>query len=286
MSMSIRRPAVAGLFYPEDSETLRTMVRHFLDRASLSDSETVETESHREPCALVAPHAGYIYSGSTAAHAYRTLRRSDTEKGRRVFLVGPSHHAYLEVLSVGGYAAFETPLGRVDVDTETVDRLVMLPGVTRDRASHQREHALEVQIPFLQETLGDFRLVPMVVGRIACTRLADILLRDWSPDDLIVVSSDLSHYHPDEEAKRLDNSCHQAVLSLDTVGLLRQCEACGIVGMGALIEIAIRMNWSPKLVRYQTSGDTAGDRDSVVGYASYLFYATHATSTSGQEAQR
>lgn len=257
----IRPAAVAGMFYPGDAPSLRKMVRRFLEEAPVPAPD---------PMALVAPHAGYVYSGFTAACGYRALAPVSTP--RRVFLLGPCHRVYLEGVGVGDYDAFATPLGLVPVDREVVERLAREADVTLAIAPHQLEHSLEVHLPFLQETLGSFHIVPMVYGKVAGRRLAELLFLAWQPGDLIIASSDLSHYYPYEQARRLDQRCHDAVLARDA-GAMGQCEACGQTGISALLGAALERDWQPVLADYRTSGDTAGDKAQVVGYASYLFYA-------------
>ena len=258
----IRQPAVAGMFYPNDPEQLRTMVRQFLASAPVLGPA---------PCAMVAPHAGYVYSGYTAACAYRTLAKAAEDHPVRVFLLSPSHRVYLEGVSVGSYRAYATPLGEVMVDQEMVQRMAAIPDVSQDLAPHQQEHALEVHLPFLQETLGHFKLVPVVFGDISGGHLADIIAKFWQPSDLLIASSDLSHFHPYDEARRLDNQCHEAVMAINPRAMSKT-EACGNAGICALLEMARRYKWHPVLADYRNSGDTAGDKNKVVGYASYLFY--------------
>ncbi|MBF0160292.1 MAG: AmmeMemoRadiSam system protein B, partial [Magnetococcales bacterium] len=259
--------AVAGAFYPHQPEVLRQMVQSLLQ----------QVEPNRPlPRAMVAPHAGYIYSGYTAAHAYRTLPEHWAAEGtmRRVFLIGPSHRVYLEGVSVGNYRHFLTPLGAVEVDWELTRQMVAdEPDVIDHPAPHQQEHSLEVHLPFLQETIGNsgYRLVPMVFGRMAPQRLAELIDRYRSPDDLIICSSDLSHFLPYEAARHKDQSCHQAMLARDPQAMA-QCDACGNTGMAALLHLAQQQSWQVILADYRTSGDTAGDKQRVVGYASYLCY--------------
>lgn len=264
---AVRQPAVAGSFYPVDPGQLRQMVQHFLGQAPSGEPS---------PCAIVAPHAGYVYSGLTAAYAYRTLSKAPEDRPLRVFLLSPSHRVHLEGISVGGYRSYATPLGEVTVDQEVVQRMAALPDVTQDPAPHQQEHALEVHLPFLLETVVHFKLVPVIFGDISGGHLADILSQFWQPGDLLIASSDLSHFHAHDKARQLDSHCHEAVLALNAPAMAKT-EACGNTGICALLEMARRQKWRPVLSDYRTSGDTAGGKDRVVGYASYLFYAHAAT---------
>ncbi|MBF0417122.1 MAG: AmmeMemoRadiSam system protein B [Magnetococcales bacterium] len=259
----VRQPAVAGMFYPKESKALRAMVEGLLEQAP-----TVPNE----PLALIAPHAGFIYSGLTAAHVYKGLTRASANAPRRVFLLGPSHRVWLDGISVGDYDAFLTPLGRIPVDREAVEWLASRPDVSRDEGPHRQEHALETQLPFLQVTLVHFRIVPIVYGEISGGHLADLLEGCVKPGDLIVISTDLSHYHSYDEARRLDAISNQAVLARDPK-IIAGCEACGRTGVGAMLEFARRRRWRPVLADLRNSGDTAGDKSRVVGYASYLFYS-------------
>jgi MEMO1 family protein len=260
---AVRPPAVAGTFYPQDPQTLRSMIRGFLANAPKAEQG--------EPYAFVSPHAGYVYSGQSAAYGYTNLQKAPADAQRRVFVLAPSHRAYLDGVSVGNYSAYKTPLGTVPIDQEVVDRLAALPDVTRSPQSHQMDHAMEVQLPFLQETVVNFKLVPVMFGDISGGQLADIIASCWQVGDLIVVSSDLSHFHPYDKARELDQLSHDAVLSQQP-RRIESCEACGRTGIAALLEIARRQGWQPSLAHYCNSGDTAGDKNRVVGYATYLFY--------------
>ncbi|MBF0295020.1 MAG: AmmeMemoRadiSam system protein B [Magnetococcales bacterium] len=265
----VRTPAVAGMFYPGDAGELRAMVRDLLNRAPAPPAD---------PVALVAPHAGFVYSGLTAAHAYKALQPAPAGKPRRVFLLGPSHRVRLDGVSVGNYSACLTPLGRIEVDREAVQCLTRHPRVSEDGVSHRMEHSLETQLPFLQETLVHFRIVPMVYGETTGRELADLLESCMQPEDLIVISTDLSHYHPYALARERDAQSHAAVMALDPEAMDR-CEACGNLGVQALLETAKRRHWRPVLADLRNSGDTAGDRKRVVGYASYLFFPEAAPAT-------
>ncbi|MBF0125759.1 MAG: AmmeMemoRadiSam system protein B [Magnetococcales bacterium] len=258
----VRAPAVAGMFYPGEAGELRNLVRTLLAQAP---------EVKADPVAMVVPHAGFIYSGRTAACAYKSLPAAPAHAPRRVFLLGPSHRVPLRGVSVGDYTAYGTPLGPVEVDQEAVARLAARPHVSTDDAAHRLEHSLETQLPFLQETLVHFRIVPIVYGDTSGQALAELLASCRRPDDLIVVSTDLSHFHPYEEARLRDARSNEAVLSLDPRAM-DTCEACGNPGVQALLTTALRHNWQPTLADLRNSGDTAGDRKRVVGYASYLFH--------------
>ncbi|MBF0142782.1 MAG: AmmeMemoRadiSam system protein B [Magnetococcales bacterium] len=271
---SIREPAVAGQFYPADPQALGNMIDQLLRAVPLPPAE---------PVAMISPHAGYRYSGLTAAFGYAGLSPASRESPRRVVVLAPSHRVYLRGVSVGNHTAFLTPLGEVPVAMEALVRLGRESDVNDDPGPHRLEHSLEVQLPFLQRTLRHFTLVPMVYGEIHGRRLAELLEMIWQPGDLVVASSDLSHFHPYDDAVGRDRRCHGAVLGLDPVAL-SSCEACGNKGMVALVDAAIRHSWRVELADYRNSGDTAGDRSRVVGYATYLFHAPVSGETAGSGA--
>jgi AmmeMemoRadiSam system protein B len=253
-------PAVAGMFYPDDPGELHEMVSGFLAQAAEGPA----------PKAFIAPHAGYIYSGLVAASAYRRLA-AVRQQIRRVVLLGPSHRMPFSGLAVSTADTFRTPLGDIPLDAEAVMNLLELPQVvTLDRA-HSMEHSLEVHLPFLQETLGEFTLVPLVVGDATADQVAEVLELLWGgPETLIVVSSDLSHYHPYEEAKRLDSATSSAIEALnpEKIGF---DDACGRIPVIGLLRAAQRHGLYAKTIDLRNSGDTAGPRDQVVGYGAYVF---------------
>ena len=261
---AVTRPAaVAGLFYPASPEALRASVRAFLDEAGLDEAPA--------PKVLVVPHAGYVYSGSTAARGYATLRRFAGQV-RRVVLTGPAHRVAVRGVAIPSVDRFETPLGTVELDLAALDALAAAPNVVRSDRAHATEHALEVQLPFLQEVLEDFTLVPLVVGDATPDEVADVLERVWGgPETLIVVSSDLSHYLPYDTARRVDAMTLAQVLELGPA--LDHEQACGATPINALMRLARRRRLRPHLLAACSSGDTAGDRDRVVGYASLAFTA-------------
>lgn len=257
----VRPPAVAGQFYPEEPEELRAMVRGFLDRAPALQVA---------PKAIIAPHAGYIYSGAVAASAYVCLR-SLRDRIRRVVILGPAHRVAVQGLAVPGFAAFATPLGQVPVDEEAVRQILALPQVQTLDAAHDWEHSLEVQLPFLQEGLDGFVMVPLLAGDARPEEVAEVLELLWGGDEtLVVVSSDLSHYQDYDSAQRLDSSTSRAIEALDEQKL-RTEQACGRVPIQGLLQLARRRGLAAREVDLRSSGDTAGPRDQVVGYGAYVF---------------
>lgn len=223
--------------------------------------------------ALIVPHAGYVYSGPVAAHAFSLLEPlCDTV--RRVVLVGPSHHVPFHGLAVPSHAAFETPLGAVPVDDEARRTLLDRALVTVDDEAHQWEHALEVQLPFLQHVLGSFELLPIAVGRATPGDVSAALEALWGGEEtLFVVSSDLSHYHDYETAKQMDAATAKAIESLrpDAIGYE---DACGRIGVQGLLTSAQAHSLQAHTLDLRSSGDTAGGRREVVGYGAWAFTAS------------
>ena len=255
-----RKPAVAGSFYPSDSGVLRTTVETLLAEA---------TGQHGgAPLALIAPHAGYIYSGPVAASAYACLH-AFRERYRRVVLLGPAHRVALRGIALPDVEAFETPLGAIPLDRAAMDELDD-PEVDFDDAAHRREHSLEVQLPFLQVVLDHFSLLPLLVGATTPKAVARVIDRLWTPPDtLVVVSSDLSHYLPYAEARRRDSATCRAIEALDG-GALHSHDACGAAPLRGLLLAARRRGLTARTLDLRNSGDTAGDRAQVVGYGAWI----------------
>jgi AmmeMemoRadiSam system protein B len=222
------------------------------------------------PKALIVPHAGYIYSGPIAANAYALLAPArDTIK--RVILLGPTHRVAVRGLAVPTAARFSTPLGSVDLDTEAIGRIRSLPQVVVSDDAHALEHSLEVHVPFLQTVLADFTLVPLAVGHAAPGEVAEVIDALYGgPETLIVVSSDLSHYLAYAQAQRVDRETCDAILELRTD--IDHDQACGATPVAGLALAARRRRLAPELLDLRNSGDTAGDKGRVVGYASFAFY--------------
>jgi hypothetical protein len=264
---NIRHAAVAGLFYPEDPRELDTMIRHLLDEASPRQT-TQPADSVLK--ALIVPHAGYIYSGPVAASAYARLK-SIASRIRRVVLLGPCHRVPLRGLAVSSADAFETPFGTVPVDKEAIADVLTLSEVKVFDATHMDEHSLEVHLPFLQHILGEFTLVPLVVGTASAGEVAEVLERLWGgPETLIVISSDLSHYLDDKAAREMDAVTCRAIESLDP-GAIDFDQACGRVPVSGLLTVARRRGLDVTTLDLRNSGDTAGDRRRVVGYGAWMF---------------
>lgn len=257
-----RPAAVAGMFYPASTAELGRQVDEMLAAAAGGERAPA-------PKALIAPHAGYVYSGPIAASAYAQIR-SRRGRIRRVVLLGPVHRVPVRGLALPGAERFATPLGDVAVDAEAVAALRDLPQVIESRPAHADEHSLEVQLPFLQRALGEFSLLPLAVGDASAEEVAEVLDRLWGGDEtLIVVSSDLSHYLPYEMARRIDRDTVDHLLSLDIE--LEHERACGATPVNGLLLAARRRQLRAELLDLRNSGDTAGDRRRVVGYAAVAF---------------
>lgn len=257
----IRHPAVAGTFYPARGNELHDMLETLLAVPS--------PDGQMLPKALIVPHAGYIYSGPVAATGYARLR-SVAGSVQRVVVMGPSHRVAFHGLAVPDDSIFRTPLGDIPLDTETIQALLTLPQVHLDNEAHRLEHSLEVHLPFLQEMLERFVLVPIVVGDAAPAEVCDVISMLWDgPETLLIVSSDLSHYHDYETATRLDRATSDAIetLAFEKIGYEH---ACGRNPVSGLLLYARQHGLSVETVDLRNSGDTAGPRDQVVGYGAYV----------------
>jgi MEMO1 family protein len=257
----VRQPAVAGTFYEGQKHALRNDVKALLDSAP-QDGNTA-------PKAIIVPHAGYVYSGSTAALAYAQLSTS-RKVIRRVVLLGPVHRVPVKGLALPGVDSFATPLGAIEVDQAAVAAITPLPQVVVSPRVHAMEHSLEVQLPFLQSVLDDFTLLPLAVGDATPAEVAQVLEVLWGgPETLIVISSDLSHYLPYRAAQTVDQDTVRSILHLDDT--LTHEQACGGTPVNGLLMAAKRHGLQPRLLGLCNSGDTAGDKGRVVGYAAFAF---------------
>ncbi len=259
---TIRRPAVAGMFYPADKPSLESAVRILL-------STSRPTTFPQRPKALIVPHAGYIYSGETAAAAYASLAPYAREISR-VILLGPAHRVPLHGLALPGVDAFATPLGIITLDAQAIALLANLKQLSVNAAAHAAEHSLEVQLPFLQSVLGPFTLVPLTVGDARAEDIAESLEMLWGgPETLIVISSDLSHFLSYEDAQVIDRDTTDQILAMTSLDSYQQ--ACGALPINGFMLSAKRHHLHPQLIAQCNSGDTAGDKKRVVGYASFAF---------------
>jgi AmmeMemoRadiSam system protein B len=255
---------VAGTFYPAQKQALADDVR-----ARLSTQRPGSGSALGVPKAIVVPHAGYIYSGDTAALAYAQLS-AVRDLIRRVVLLGPVHRVAVRGLALPGADAFATPLGEVALDLAAIEEISHLPQVVVSAAAHAQEHSLEVQLPFLQTVLDDFKLVPLAVGDATPTEVAQVLGVLWGePETLLVISTDLSHYLGYRDAQVVDQETVQRILALD--GSLTHHQACGATPLNGLLLAAKKRHLQAQLLGQCNSGDAAGDKNRVVGYAAIVF---------------
>ena len=260
--VSVRQAAGAGQFYPDNAAELSTTVKRYLAVASRASGPV--------PKAIIAPHAGFVYSGAVAASAYARIAPA-ARQITRVILLGPCHRVAVRGMALSSADAFATPLGNIAIDGHTQKRLLELPQVQLFDETHAQEHSLEVHLPFLQVILGDFSLVPIVVGEASPDDVADVLEAVWGgPETLIVISSDLSHFEDYETARGMDKTTCRAIENLDPAGIGRH-HACGRNPVGGILAMARRRGLEVSTVDLRNSGDTAGTKDRVVGYGSWVF---------------
>jgi len=271
----VRKPAVSGMFYPDNPSKLRKDIETYLGRAAVHDFE-------ENVIGIVSPHAGYMYSGQVAAYGFKMIAKRPHDT---IILIGPSHRVYFDGVALWDRGSFETPLGRIDIDEEVAAKMVNVGGVIKANMDiHKEEHSLEVQLPFLQSVLDDFKIIPLVMGiqtTSACRKLAQSLfhvLQNSTKKFLIVCSTDLSHYYPDTKAKKLDSIIVGHLDAFNIPGMIEdietgRTEACGagpiIVTM--MLSEALGANCG-KVLKYADSGDVSGDKSGVVGYVSAVFY--------------
>jgi len=258
--MSKTRPsAVAGLFYPADAAQLHRDIQSML---------SVVEQSEEAPKALIVPHAGYIFSGPVAASAFAQLNNI-RHTVKRVIVLGPCHRVPLRGLATSSAEYFETPLGSIRIDREAISQISSLPQVKEFDLTHQQEHSLEVQLPFLQEVLDDFSLVPLVVGDTSAEDVSEVLEKLWGGDEtLIVISSDLSHYHDYNTARAMDHETCQAIEEMNP-SAIHYDQACGRNPVTGLLLAAKKHGLHVTTLDLRNSGDTAGDKSSVVGYGAW-----------------
>ena len=253
--MKTRHAVVAGAFYPASKEELESMLNKFLKNVTNVDLE-------KEPKALIVPHAGYIYSAQVATYSYALLKKF---KKQKIILLGPSHTFYFNdiVADVNDY--WETPLGKIKVTKNDFPKL---------EEAHINEHCLEVQIPFLQKTLGSFEILPLVTGEIDPDpkKISEKIINLLDNNTILIISSDLSHYQPYDMAVEIDKNTIQTIQNLDYDKMEKQGDACGKIPIMILISIAKKLNWKCKLLSYKNSGDVTHDKSQVVGYASFVLY--------------
>ncbi len=247
----MRQPAVAGAFYPSNEESLKSQVDSFLRGEKQDVPGRIK--------ALIVPHAGYPYSGSVAGEAYRLLE----EDYERVVIIGPPHKVMVEGLVSDTSEEWSTPLGGVEVEENDFEK---------SERAHRREHSIEVQVPFLQRKLSGFKIIPLLAGRDSAEKMSKEVESCLDEETLVVVSTDLSHFKTYEEAKKTDKRTIETVKKRNRELLEKEGDACGEKPMAVLLEVAERLNWKSKFLKYMNSGDTGGEKSRVVGYCSFAFY--------------
>ncbi len=264
LKKSTRPPAVAGMFYPGETSALQDQINGYLKEGN--QEETII------PKALIVPHAGTIYSGSIAGSGYRRLLQY-RHVIRKVILLGPAHRVHLKGLALPTVDRFQSPLGNIDLDTKIISQLVEeFPQVSYSEIAHAEEHSLEVQLPFLQSILSSFRLVPLVVGDASAIEVAEVIEHLWGGDEsLLLISSDLSHFHTYDKAVRVDKKTAGLIEAFKGDELPSQ-SACGLVPLRGLLRLARQKKMTIQRFDLRNSGDTAGPRDQVVGYGCWGLY--------------
>lgn len=262
-SGQVRLSAVAGRFYPDGTIPLRASVERYLGEAR---------RTAIDPKAVIAPHAGYVYSGPVAGSAFAPwMEMPGADQVRRIILMGPSHQLAFKGMALSAATAFGTPLGKVPVDMDACGQLTELPGVQYLEEAHITEHCLEVELPFLQCIFQNFSLVPLVVGNATDKQVADVLEKVWGgPETRFVISSDLSHYLDYDAAGALDRATSASIEKLDPQEI-REHQACGRIPIRGLLMAAQRLGLKAHQVDLRNSGDTAGSKNRVVGYGAFVF---------------
>lgn len=265
--MYLRNPQFAGTFYPDDPQVLKEMIEGFLHQVIIPKLKV-------KPKALIVPHAGYIYSGIVAAYGYKTLMGF---KYKRIVFLGPSHNFIFSGLAVSPNGKWFTPLGEVESEGisafSKIRDVIESSNLIESSQIHEIEHSLEVQIPFLQVVLDNFKIVPILTGEVNTDTASFLINSILDENTLLIVSSDLSHYYSYEDAQKLDQVTIDAILNYDINALRTFGEACGITGIEILLKIAAQNKWQIKLLKAANSGDTSGLKDQVVGYASFVLYS-------------
>lgn len=268
VNSSTRKAVVKGLFYPEECVKVKAYIAKFNQKFNtLNFSKSVQ---NIVPRAVIVPHAGYIYSGFTANFAYRFLRQA---KAKRFIIIGPSHHHYFQGISGSYYENYETPCGDIKIDSPYLFALAKQFNIGFEPKAHQKEHSTEVQMPFIKEYFPQSKVIELIYSDTTIKTLALLIIALLqNQDNAVVISSDLSHFHSQEDAKAFDENCLRGVVHLNLAELEQGCKACGLMGIQAILLAAKHFKLSSKLLDYRTSADTSKDIRSVVGYMSAVFY--------------
>lgn len=261
---TIRPPAIAGIFYPASKTELERTIRKLLSDSNVEFGPKIK--------ACIVPHAGLIYSGSTAAKVYSILNSQKLDSFEHILIIGPSHRKYFSGLAVPSCSVFETPLGQVKVDTKLIEKLLKLEFVIQDDAAHQYEHCLEIQLPFLQTISDNLKITPMLFSDTSVSEIATVIEKlSEEENTLIIVSSDLSHFHDYQTAVSIDSQTSQMIERFNYTDISSH-QACGSTAIKGLLKAANSNNLNIKKISLCNSGDTAGDKSRVVGYGSYVLY--------------
>jgi AmmeMemoRadiSam system protein B len=266
--MSNRETSVAGTFYPNSCSEIERYIDHF-DNVLKENNISFETDKTIK--AIISPHAGYIYSGFTANIAYQSVSKNHTPK--RIVIIGPSHRVYINGASIAMYDTYKTPCGDLKIDKEYSNILKDKFGFLNFHPQAHAEHSTETQAPFVQHYFKDVDIVEIVYGKVDfndISKITDEVLKD--EDNLIVISTDLSHFYKQSDAKKLDNICLSAIEHLNLESFDKGCEACGIIGVKAMVKSALNCGLESKVLDYRTSADASGETSRVVGYTSALFF--------------
>ncbi|MBC2717669.1 MAG: AmmeMemoRadiSam system protein B [Desulfobacteraceae bacterium] len=272
LAQQVRKPVYDGSFYPKNRDDLIALINYY---TKLAENTPVSLPVGVALKALILPHAGYIYSGFTASHSSKVFTG---KKFNKIIIMGPDHHVGFTNCAISNASAFKTPLGKVNIHPDSLYLCQKYKELFRPiKTSDSKEHSIEVQIPFLQHYLQGFQIVPIVMGPGDIQKYADAIDTVINSETLIVVSSDLSHYLPYAQAVKTDHETIRHILELNTQKLSdKNHRACGIIPIQVLTQLAVRHHWQPLLLHYSNSGDTAGTREKVVGYAAIAFYETSA----------
>jgi len=265
---SIRKTSVAGLFYPSSCKDVLSDIKKF--NTKFKHINIPNDLQNVTPRAILVPHAGYKYSGFTANMAYRFVK---IKKDTRIIVIGPSHKHYFKGISASYYDKFETPCGDINIDSAYLFALAKELNICFEPKAHKNEHSTEVQMPFIKHYFNNTKVIELIYGDVEVKELSKIIyVLLQNPDNILIISSDLSHFHTLEVAKSHDNVCLKGIALLDVKQLENRCEACGLIGIKALVEVAKKERLSSKLLDYKTSADANGNKKSVVGYLSAIFY--------------
>jgi len=268
MNIGTRKAAVRGSFYPQECSEIKSYFEKF--NHTFQEIAIPKEVRNIVPRAVIVPHAGYIYSGFTANFAYRFLQQT---KAKRIIVIGPSHHHYFKGISGSYYEKYETPCGELNIDSAYLFALAKQFNIGFEPKAHEKEHSTEVQMPFIRHYFPESKIIELIYSDTTAKNIALLIVALLqNKDNVVVISSDLSHFHSLEEAKGFDENCLKGVAKLDLRELSKGCKACGLIGIQAMILAAKQLKLSSKLLDYRTSADASGDSSSVVGYMSAMFY--------------